>query len=463
TYICPNHLAGFLEMLVPLGLAYTFIGRLGHLLRVFLGYASIVMLAGIGVTVSRGGWAATIAASLLFFILLIRRRQYSVPALIVLVLFAAFGALFYLKTDRAQRRLENMFSEGSPDSVQTRTCLWKPAFQMWRDHFWLGVGPGLFDCRFPLYRPPDVQLRPGHAHNDYLNTLVDWGVAGFSMIAAAFALLLWGIFRTWKSVSREPSELGTKPSNRAAFVFGGAIGLLAILIQSFTDFNMHVPANAILAVSLTALLSSHFRFTTERYWIHPRLVGRILATTVGLIGLVYLGPQSWRRAREYLWLERSAAEQFYSSTRINSLEKAFRVEPMNSDTAYEIGESLRHLSWQGDTGYEKLASEAIEWFRRSSRLNPHDPYNPMRIGMCLDWLGNHNEAASYFERALKLDPNDYYTIAHMGWHYSEAGDYARAKEWFERSIKLEMAWHKPIASHYLPVIERKLSEIKTSK
>src|SRR5207249_4144402 len=121
TYICPNHLAGFLEMLVPLGLAYTFIGRLGHLLRVFLGYASIVMLAGIGVTVSRGGWAATIAASLLFFILLIRRRQYSVPALIVLVLFAAFGALFYLKTDRAQRRLENMFSEGSPDSVQTRT------------------------------------------------------------------------------------------------------------------------------------------------------------------------------------------------------------------------------------------------------------------------------------------------------------------------------------------------------
>src|SRR5207249_8508192 len=107
TYICPNHLAGFLEMLLPVGLAYSLTGRLGHLLRVFLGYASLVLLAGIGVSISRGGWLATLVALLLFFILLIRRPGYRIPALVVVVILVAAGALFYSKADRARKRLES--------------------------------------------------------------------------------------------------------------------------------------------------------------------------------------------------------------------------------------------------------------------------------------------------------------------------------------------------------------------
>src|SRR5437773_684494 len=89
TYICPNHLAGFLEMLLPVGLAYTLTGRVGHLLRVLLGYSSFVLLAGIGVSISRGGWLATLVALLLFFSVLIRRSQYRIPALIVVMALTA--------------------------------------------------------------------------------------------------------------------------------------------------------------------------------------------------------------------------------------------------------------------------------------------------------------------------------------------------------------------------------------
>src|SRR3954469_21988648 len=59
TYICPNHLAGFLEMILPVGLAYTLAGRIGPVMRILLGYASLVILAGIAVTCSRGGWIST--------------------------------------------------------------------------------------------------------------------------------------------------------------------------------------------------------------------------------------------------------------------------------------------------------------------------------------------------------------------------------------------------------------------
>ena len=59
TFICPNHLAGYLEMVLPLGIVFTLTGRFNHVVKVLLCYASLVIFAGIAASISRGGWAAT--------------------------------------------------------------------------------------------------------------------------------------------------------------------------------------------------------------------------------------------------------------------------------------------------------------------------------------------------------------------------------------------------------------------
>jgi Flp pilus assembly protein TadD len=141
-----------------------------------------------------------------------------------------------------------------------------------------------------------------------------------------------------------------------------------------------------------------------------------------------------------------------------ALRQAAIVEPTNFETAYELAETLRKLSFQGLEGYRQLAEEAITWFQRSSRLNPYDPYNQMGIGMCLDWLGQHAEAGPYFERAVTLDPNNYSVLALLGWHLVQREEYAAAKEPLERSLQLQHAWHNPVAAAYLPVVKRKLDE-----
>src|SRR5207302_1333669 len=86
TYISPNHLAGFLEMLLPLGLAYAMAGRQKHLTKILLGYASLVIITGIGVTVSRGSWVASAAALLALLGLLALRRNHRIQALAMLIL-----------------------------------------------------------------------------------------------------------------------------------------------------------------------------------------------------------------------------------------------------------------------------------------------------------------------------------------------------------------------------------------
>lgn len=458
TYICPNHLAGFLEMVLPLGLAYIFMGRLPHLARVLWAYASIMILAGIGVTVSRGGWMATGVAVSIFFFVLMRKRQYRISAAIVLVVITGAGVLFYANATAVKNRFNNTISNSAPASSYTRLWLWEPALQMWQDHVWWGVGPGHFDYRFGEYRPWMIQIRPGYAHNDYLNALADWGLVGTSLVAGAWVLLFAGVFQSRKFVSREQNGLGAKASNRAAFVFGASLGLVAILVHSIVDFNMQIPANAIVVVCLMALLSSHLRFATERYWADLGWFGRIIGTAILLAGALYLGQQGWRRCHEYVWLERADKKHEPVDTRIAALKQAASVEPMNFLTTYTIGEFLRQSSWDGLGNHEQLAKEAIQWFERGIRLNRYDPYNYMRIGMCLDLLDRHDEAGRYFQRAVELDPKNHFIVAHQGWHFVQIGNFREAEKWFKQSLELHHAWQNPIARIYLDIVKRKLSE-----
>jgi O-antigen ligase len=168
TYMCPNHLAGLLEMVLPLALAFTLTGRSKPTTKVFFGYASVAIFAGIGVTLSRGGWVASGAALLVFFGLLMRKRGQRLAGVIFLALLVG-GSVFFVKNLGAlQRRKDVAFNENQ--GSDTRFELWKPAVKIWKDHVWWGAGPAHFDDAFRAYRPDDLQMRPLYAHNDYLNT-----------------------------------------------------------------------------------------------------------------------------------------------------------------------------------------------------------------------------------------------------------------------------------------------------
>src|SRR5262249_18266211 len=146
----------------------------------------------------------------------------------------------------------------------------------------------------------------------------------------------------------------------------------------------------------------------------------------------------WQGEREQDWLGEAGAvarRKPNSSEHLLRLKKAFGIEPMNSDTAYAIGEVLYLQSSQGGPGYEARAREAMTWLKRSSELNPYWPNSYFRYGMCLDWIGQHAEAEPYFQRACDRDPQGFLPVAHMGWHYYQIEDYVRAKVWFDKS------WH----------------------
>jgi tetratricopeptide (TPR) repeat protein len=377
------------------------------------------------------------------------------------------GVMVAVKAKLSPGRLQSIYVLDPRDDV--RLPMWGVAAEMWQKNFWWGVGPGHFNVRFVQYRPDFWRFQPhmGWVHNDYLNALVDWGLAGALLVAIAFGVFFWQVARSWRHVQRSQNDLNVRLSNRSAIVMGGTVGLIAILIHSLTDFNFQIPANAIVAVTLLALVAGHFRFASERYWHTVRWPLRI-PVTLALVALIgCLAGQAWRGTREGLLLKASRRAVFASKQYNDLLKEAFSVENKNWETAYRLGESLRLLSFQVPPGFkviadkqvpwfQALAEESLPWFAASARLNRFDPLPLLKAGMSLDWLGRHSEAGEMFRRAHEIDPTGYYTRALNGWHCFQIGEYQKARAWFQESLKV---WRKdnPIATAYLKLIDDKLA------
>jgi tetratricopeptide (TPR) repeat protein len=256
-------------------------------------------------------------------------------------------------------------------------------------------------------------------------------------------------------VRRKSNELGRRNSSKAAFVLGASLGLLAILIHSAVDFNMQIPANAVLAVTLMALLSAHWRYGTEGFWVNPGKVGKALlaVTALGVAG--YLGAQGAQAGQEFYWIQRGLDEKAPWDQEVAALKKAHEIEPRNYLTMYELGEYYRLRAWDGDPGNEALAKEAMKWFEGAMMLNPLDSWSPIRYGMCLDWLDRPNEASKYFVKALELMPNNAVIYFYMGWHCMDLENYPLAKRWFLTSLQM----HPPSdqVAGYLEIVKERMA------
>src|SRR5205823_10986583 len=110
----------------------------------------------------------------------------------------------------------------------------------------------------------------------------------------------------------------------------------------------------ILAVALMAMLSSQLRFATDRFWFSMGPTLKILTTITLLGGFAFLGYEEWRRANEYVWLDRAARAARFSPAQVALLKKAFAAEPLNAETAFAIGEALRRQAQEGADSYREM-------------------------------------------------------------------------------------------------------------
>jgi O-antigen ligase len=275
-FVNRNHFAGYMLMVIPTCLALLShawsrysarvgdapnarrrVSALGSSQGAELLYAALpgsVCIAALVATTSRG---ALIAFGLSFVLagIGVRRGNRGVPAWAIAVAFLLM-AVSWFGIERLATRFGNI-----PSDAPGRTLVWRDSLRR-MDGLWLhGAGfnafaaamsgatpwalprgaepwPGDIEQARLEARPAGVRVAPGvpgttwyrEAHNEYLQVLVETGVPGL-------ALALWAAFAVFRSARQDPWL---------------SMAVAGVLMQSAVEFDLQIPAIAVLLVSLAA-------------------------------------------------------------------------------------------------------------------------------------------------------------------------------------------------------------------
>jgi O-antigen ligase len=266
TYINRNHFAGLINLCLPVsaGLFSFYLDsrcKLHHFRSVFVtGVSStnalflyflflgmVVMVLALIFSMSRmGQFSLVMGAAFLAMLHLVgaatQKRSGSRTMLLVLTVILCVGALW--GAWKGLRPMEDRW-QTLTGSYDDRRLVWKTTLALVRDFRLTGTGLGTYELAYPPYKPQKYgAILMDHAHNDYLELLSEVGLVGFvpwlSFFLLFFVLAIHAWFQRRNAYSR---FLGA----------GGLVATFALLVHSLADFNLQIPANAMLLFLIMGL------------------------------------------------------------------------------------------------------------------------------------------------------------------------------------------------------------------
>jgi O-antigen ligase len=406
-YVCPDHLAGFLEVAGIMGLSVVCWSRYPIWGKLLVAYAVGICYVGMILAGSRGGFLSATASLLVFVFLsaLILRRYgrrlfwQATWAGLVIMLVIATGIAFLFHSNEHLAERTNLLA-----NKDVRLFMWKAALQQWKLSPLTGTGSGTYLYYGRLFRDNAVQEDPVDVHNDYLHLLAEYGVVG----AVLFLVFLGTHLRSgWINYQRlGPKRVAASlqlPSNSLGLQIGALGAVVAYIVHSVVDFNLHIPANVLLLAFVFALLANagQPRNETENAAFSPwRLLGPALALVIAVQSIRLLPGEYFTERARVCWTDDRPAEA------IAFAERGLSFEKQNPDLYDYLGHSRTDLA---DTVTDKKKQEtlylaALKDFERGWALAPLDETFPLELGFTYDELQRFPEAEWMFCEARALDP-----------------------------------------------------------
>lgn len=155
-------------------------------------------------------------------------------AALSVLLVAAFASLERVPAIR------RMFEQSLGEEMRGQSMPY--LIQMAQDHLTLGVGFGAFEQAYRAVEPVDL-LGPtyfNHAHNDWLQIVIEGGLPGVILLVVALVLIAWQTVKIWRARNRETGKY-TLP-------FFGMFTLVLFAMHSVVDYPLRTPSLMVVAI-----------------------------------------------------------------------------------------------------------------------------------------------------------------------------------------------------------------------
>ncbi|MBW1918311.1 MAG: O-antigen ligase family protein [Deltaproteobacteria bacterium] len=213
--------------------------------RYALFFLLIVLTAGLILTGSRGAMTSLVFAFVMMGALTwSRSRKRGTLAIMVLFLVLALGYGLFLGAGPALARFLDLQHWG-------RYCAFMGAFAIFSDFPLVGSGLATFGDLYYQHQPHEINgVFYTYTHNDWLQLLAETGGLGFLLVVGGFLILLYRLIDRWRQ---------RQDYFAAGLGLGGLGALMAVAFHALAEFNLHIPANALLLAAVGALtyLSVH--------------------------------------------------------------------------------------------------------------------------------------------------------------------------------------------------------------
>ncbi len=252
TYINRNHYAGLLEMTLPFLLAGILFetrsgasNRLSSWRRIIVsphlsrglrnGVFFVLIFIGLIFSLSRGGITAALAGVLVTVAIAAFQGKRSVTGILLTILTIAVLYTTWIGVGPVYERFRVLGNQNFLE--QDRLPIWRDTLALISDFPITGTGLGSYEWASLHYQSQMLGLRYAHAHNDYLEIAGDVGIP--------LAALFWGsLLVLFVNLVRSVGRLPHARDNILATGCAGA--MVSIFVHSLTDFNLQIPANALI-------------------------------------------------------------------------------------------------------------------------------------------------------------------------------------------------------------------------
>ena len=439
-FAIPNSFAAMLVLVLPATALPLWRRGASAVERVGFGYLALLLLLGLGLTFSRGAWLglALAAAAWPWLASGVRwRKRLGLFAGVSAVLATALITV-YAAVPHARVRLDELMRD---NGERSRPVMWRAAWAIFRAAPLLGGGAGSYAVRFEPHRPEHEQKDPQWTHNDYLNTLSDYGAVGGGLFFGACGVIAWRSARRRRAADgREGPKAvltGAGAGGEApAFTTALAVGVLAFALHLGVDYHLKIPALAMLVAMVAGM-------SVARAWpaMEPgeravgagrRSVDRAVAMTaaVGIAGaaLGWVVPHyraEAERETARLRLDGLAGARRTPEERRavagqarEALGRALARDPVNAQAWADRAYAAAIIGYDEPARQQELGLAAEGDARRALALSLAVPEFWLRLGVALDLQGRWLEAGEAFAEALRLAPVNATTWFYYAYHLS---------------------------------------------